>query len=83
MSGTDIHVGDTVRVKDPEIFLAEFGKKIRDRDAVVQSVFTPMGRFNSEPMVKVEFQKRNGRGKVFTDVMRLSNFVVIKKCGSE
>lgn len=82
MSSDEIQVGDTVRVNNPDEYIVEFAKKVRDRDAVVQSVFPPLGRFNSNPMARVEFQKRNGRGKVFTEVMRASSLVVVKKAGA-
>lgn len=72
-------VGEIVRIKDPDAFLVEFGTRVRDRDAVVMenildyqwtgSLRTYQGR------VRVEFQKRNGRGKTFVEVMHERNFI--------
>ncbi|MCY1228221.1 hypothetical protein D9M72_405220 [compost metagenome] len=63
-------VGSVVRVEHPEAFIDE--KKLRDRDAIVlENMEEPIrsGLKEFRGRVRVEFQKRNGRGKVFTDVM--------------
>ena len=64
--------GQVVRVIEPDAFLAEFGRKIANRVAVVLANLlnfdrSGMKQFNGR--VKVEFQKRNGRGKVFVEIM--------------
>lgn len=65
-----IKVGDTVRVKDPDLFNVAFGSKIRDRDGIVEHVFTPP-RWSSNTRATVRFLKRNGRGKEFTKTMNV------------
>lgn len=65
---TEFKVGDVVRVKDPDQYISSFGKKIKDRDAIVLSVFTPAG--SAIQRCRVEFQKRNGRGKEFIEIFR-------------
>jgi hypothetical protein len=69
-----IQVGDTVRVLDPDGFIAAFASKVRDRDGVVESVFTRQG--GSSLSVRVRFLKRNGRGKEFTHILRPMDLVV-------
>lgn len=65
-----IRPGDIVRVKDPDQFLAAFGKKIRDRDAEVLWVGpTSLGMHNGRACVL--FKKRNGRGQEFQEIMRI------------
>ena len=65
--------GDIVRVKDPNQFLAAFGKKIRDRDAEVVWVGpTVLDMFKGQ--MEVKFQKRNGRGVEFSEIMRIDRF---------
>lgn len=67
--------GDVVRVVDPNGFLVAFGKKIADRDAVVLWVDADnSGKRHCH--VRVEFQKRNGRGTVFTETMQARDFVL-------
>lgn len=71
-------VGDVLRVVNVEKFLVNFAEKIRDRDAVLKENIIDPQRFDMEPgfrgRVCVEFQKRNGRGKVFTKFMREDDF---------
>lgn len=68
MSENVLEPGMVVRVADPESFQAEFSKKIANRDAVVIWVGPDkFGQFNHR--VKVRFQKRNGRGKEFDEII--------------
>lgn len=68
-------IGDVVRVKNPDGFLASFGKKIADRDAVVLAL-GPLRLGGSHDEIKVRFLKRNGRGQTFDEVMNVRNFVL-------
>lgn len=74
-------VGDVVRVADPRGFIATFARKVADRDAVVRSLVLDWHRLptiNSrtyQGRVLVEFQKRNGRGKVFTEILHERHLV--------
>ncbi len=62
--------GDVVRVRNPEHFVVEFARKVKDRDASVVWVGpTPTGMFKGQ--ARVRFLKRNGRGKEFEEVMAL------------
>lgn len=75
-------VGQVLRVREPEGFLSAFAKKIADRDA------TLMGNvmdFGSSPTglpkefrgrILVRFEKRNGRGKEFTEIMHQRDFIL-------
>lgn len=70
--------GQVLRVANPDFFIASFGSRIQDRDAVLIENFRYVVNGKKEPFdgrVLVEFQKRNGRGKVFREVMRESDFV--------
>jgi hypothetical protein len=73
------NVGQVVRVKEPDGFLAAFAQKIRDRDAVVRHHIRILSRAGDarvyEGRMEVEFQKRNGRGSVFTEVMDEAHFI--------
>lgn len=65
-------VGDLVRVEDPGSFIASFGKKVANRDAVVLDniddwITNTTKGFKGR--VHVEFQQRNGRGKTFREIM--------------
>lgn len=67
-------IKDTVRVKDPTRFISSFAAKIKDRDAIV----IRMGGLSGRPsLVKVEFQKRNGRGKVFEEWLDQRDLIVV------
>ena len=70
-----IQVGDTVRVKDPDGFNVAFGSKVRDRDGIVEAVYTPPG-YGSQVRARVRFLKRNGRGKEFTEKINAHYLVV-------
>lgn len=71
MSQPKFKEGDLVRVKNPERYLSALAKKIADRDAVVvRNLFNPGDKVGEKYFcghVIVEFQRRNGRGKVFTE----------------
>lgn len=80
MSEPKFHVGQVVRVKDPSGFFAAFGKKIADRDAVVLEnimdyMFGQVSGRCFQGRVRVEFQKRNGRGQEFKETMQERNFI--------
>jgi len=75
----EISIGDTVRVINPDKFIKSFADKIRDRDAIVVSVFNHgKDQPNNKSRVNLQFQKRNGRGKVFNEYMMLSD-IELKK----
>ena len=57
--------GDKVMVRRPEQYAAEFAKKVSNRPATVDRVFTPLGGIT--PRVVVRFGKRDNRGKVFIE----------------
>lgn len=59
--------GDVVRVANPDRFVSSLAKRIADRDAIlIRNVYyAGSGEFSGS--CTVEFQKRNGRGKVFTE----------------
>lgn len=78
---TPYPAGSVVRVKDSESWLADFGRKVKDRDAIVREAILDWGsgsdnekRFRGRLLI--EFQKRNGRGKVFTEVMHQRDLVL-------
>lgn len=60
-------VGDIVRVMRPDQYNVTFARKVRDRDAVIERIFTPQG--GTTTRVRVRFLKRNGRGKEFIETM--------------
>lgn len=68
--------GDIVRVKDEESFLAAFARKIKDRDAIVNWV-GPTANGMNQGYASITFQKRNGRGKEFSQRMRISDLIVV------
>jgi hypothetical protein len=72
--------GDTVRLKDPSRYLVSFAKKVADRDAVVLWV-GPLKHDMFKGQAKVRFLKRNGRGKEFEEVLRVSDLVVQHRPG--
>lgn len=74
-------IGSVVRVKDSNCWIAEFARKVKDRDAIVKEAIRDWGygsdterRFRGRLLI--EFQKRNGRGKVFTEVMHQRDLVL-------
>lgn len=78
MSNQEITPGCVVRVKDTERFLVAFAKKVKDRDAVVNWVGPDKhGQFTGR--ASVTFQKRNGRGKEFREVMNVRDLVVMRE----
>lgn len=82
MNVEQIEGGDTVRVKDPESFLSYLSKKVADRDAIVNWVGPDKhGQFVG--YASLTFQKRNGRGKEFTQRMHIRNLVIVKKSDKE
>ncbi len=70
----ELKVGDTVRVKDPDEYIVSFANKVRDRDAVVEFV-GPDEHRQFKGRVRVMFQKRNGRGKEFREMMRSRDLI--------
>lgn len=72
-SGWEPSPGDTVRVRNPRVFIASFGKKVADRDAVVIRCFTVLGGRGKS--VTVRFGKRNGRGNEFQETLRLGDLI--------
>jgi hypothetical protein len=79
---SDLKPGDTVRVKDPSAFLSAFAKKIADRDAIVNWVGPDQhGQFVGR--ASVTFQKRNGRGKEFREVMRIKDLQLAESASNE
>lgn len=70
----DIKVGDVVRVKEPDEFLAAFAAKIKDRDAQVLWVGPDKhGQFKGK--CGLLFKKRNGRGKEFKEIMHTRHLI--------
>lgn len=68
----NLKIGDVVRVKEIQRFLVEFGRKVKDRDAIVLQVGpNEFGMFKGR--IYVEFQKRNGRGKSFKSWLRIED----------
>lgn len=68
--------GEIVRIADPDRFIVGFGNRVNDRDAVVLGPVRLSGPGHVfDGRIRVEFQKRNGRGKVFTAVMDELHFV--------
>ena len=66
----ELKPGDIVRVKDASRFITEFAKKIANRDATVIYVGSAHGALSVR--ARVRFHKRNGRGKEFEEVLRVS-----------
>jgi len=77
MSENEIKAGDIVRVKDPSAFYSAVAKKVADRDAVVNWI-GPDKHGQFEGRVSVTFQKRNGRGKEFRQVISVRHLVVVR-----
>jgi hypothetical protein len=70
-----IKAGAVVRVKDPSVFFSAFAAKVKDRDAIVNWVGPDKhGQFVGR--ASITFQKRNGRGKEFREVMQIRDLVV-------
>ena len=74
-------IDSVVRVKDPNRFIAEFARKVKDRDAIVKEalldwVHGSVTEKHFRGRLLIEFQKRNGRGKVFTEVMHQRELVL-------
>jgi len=67
------NVGDSVRVKDPDQFVAPLDKQLRDRDGVVLRVWTPLGHWRCRAAVR--FGKRNGRGKEFEHSLSVGDLI--------
>lgn len=61
--------GDVVRIIDDGRWGSTFIKKVKDRDAIVEYVGKEGGYFYGAYMI-VRFQKRNGRGKEFSERIR-------------
>lgn len=68
-----LNVGDVVRVLDPDGYLVEFAKKIRDRDATVVNLWIPQG--GTSGYATLRFHKRGNRGKEFNETMRTAALV--------
>lgn len=75
-------VGQVLRVREPQGFISAFANKIADRDAVVTDIILDYG-YGCERNVKqfmgrirVQFQKRNGRGKEFAEIMHQRDFML-------
>jgi hypothetical protein len=78
----DLKPGDIVRVKDPKDFISDFAKQIANRDAIVNWVGPDQyGQFRG--FASVTFQKRNGRGKEFTERMRISDLELAAAASTE
>ena len=76
MSSQEFKPGDVVRVKEPSRYIAAFGSKVKDRDAVVLRKWS--GHGGDINQYRVEFQKRNGRGKKFEEWMRFGELVLVR-----
>lgn len=71
----EIKAGDVVRVKNPSAFISELARKVTNRVAIVQWVGPDEhGQFAGR--ARITFQKRNGRGKEFSETMRKSDLVL-------
>lgn len=74
---SNIEVGNIVRVKEPDGYLAAFANKIRDRNAVVEWIGPDQhGQFKG--MAWIRFLKRNGRGKEFRERMEVRSLEVVQ-----
>lgn len=76
-------IDSVVRVRESESLLAEFARKVKDRDAIVKEALLDLGPGSDtgrhfRGRLLIEFQKRNGRGKVFTVVMH-QRYLVLKE----
>lgn len=75
-------VGQVLRVKEPRGFLSAFAKKIEDRDATVLEHVMDWGSSVSglpkefRGRILIRFEKRNGRGKEFTEIMNQRDFIL-------
>jgi len=65
MTDEAIKVGDRVRVKEPEDYVAVVRDKVRHRVGTVKHTFTPMGR-RASLMAKVEFDARRKGSPTWT-----------------
>lgn len=71
--------GQAVKVADPKRFISSFEKKVTNRKAIVEdnildyALRRDSGNEKSfRGRVRVRFEKRNGRGKEFTEIMQES-----------
>lgn len=77
---TSFTQGDLVRVQNPDRFITSLASRIRDRDAVVMSSFTPLG--SKRERIRVRFLKRNGRGKEFEEIFYPDHLTLVKKASA-
>lgn len=64
----ELQPNDIVRITNPESFVSDFAKKVRDRDGVVLWV-GPLAHGQFANKAKIRFKKRNGRGKEFEEIL--------------
>lgn len=70
LTSADFHVGQRVRCRDPEGFVADWRNYLRDRTGVVEKVGPAERRERGDCFVnevRVRWERRNGRGKERTD----------------
>lgn len=82
---THFNIGQAVKVKEPEQYNSSFAKKIKDRVGVVQAVYMrptdPVARqyyCGPHNKAKVQFLKRNGRGKEFVEMFNLNELEAVQ-----
>ncbi len=74
----EIKVGDIVRVRDPSQYISSMrSKRLADRDGVVEFVFEGNG-LRLGYTANVRLLKRNGRGKEFTERVRIADLIVVE-----
>jgi len=90
LTSKDFKVGMRVKVLESEIsyFSGEFAKKIQNREGIVTWVSkydnlteARQDRFYAGHVnrIQVEFQKRNGRGKPFTEMLMAGIFEILSE----
>mgnify|MGYP006186909445 FL=1 len=82
---THFNIGQAVKVKEPEQYNSSFAKKIKDRVGVVRAVYMrptdPVARqyyCGPHNKAKVQFLKRNGRGKEFEELFNLNELEIVQ-----
>lgn len=78
-----IERGDSVRVIDLDSFQVAFAKRVANRDAIVESIYTPADWGKCNERVRVRFLKRGNRGKEFIENMRVSDLELVRKGDKE
>lgn len=75
---SEIKVGSRVRLKDPQGYLVEYQKKVKDRIAIVDSIQIFEARRYTEVHYWITWQKRGNRGKEFRHRHRLDDLEMVE-----